>query len=112
MYVMCYCTSCIIFSLIIATPHHPMPITMATINLLAPSRPFVVYHQFLEVVHYSTIIYTLLLLIQPLVMTYQSLKTSGKVFNLQLSETMLRYYQVNILINAHHYNITHTGVTG
>ena len=37
-------------------------------------------------------------------MTYQSLKESGKVFNLQLSETMLRYYQVsNVLINAYYY---------
>lgn len=37
-------------------------------------------------------------------MTYESLKESGKVFNLQLSETVLRYYQVDdILINAHYY---------
>ncbi|XP_065901046.1 tRNA (adenine(58)-N(1))-methyltransferase non-catalytic subunit TRM6-like isoform X2 [Dysidea avara] len=64
--------------LVIATPHHPMPITMATVTLLAPSRPFAIYHQFVE----------------PLVTTYQSLKESGLVFNLQLSDTMLRYYQV------------------
>ena len=44
-------------------------------------------------------------------MTYQSLKESGKVFNLQLSETMLRYYQVNgIPINAHCYALL-TGIT-
>ncbi|XP_019851326.1 PREDICTED: tRNA (adenine(58)-N(1))-methyltransferase non-catalytic subunit TRM6-like isoform X1 [Amphimedon queenslandica] len=66
--------------LLIACRFYPEPILMSLINFIGPSRPVVVYSQFQE----------------PLVRCYQKLKESesGTAFNIQLSETWLRHYQV------------------
>lgn len=64
--------------LFIASRFHPEPILMSLLPFLSPSRPFVVYCQFQE----------------PLVQCYQRLRESGKVFNIQLTESWMRHYQV------------------
>jgi tRNA (adenine-N(1)-)-methyltransferase non-catalytic subunit len=64
--------------LLIACRFHPENILMSLLEFIAPSRPIVVYCQFQE----------------PLVQCYRSLKESGRIFNIQLSETWCRKYQV------------------
>lgn len=66
--------------LVLACRFHPEPLLMALLGFLAPSRPIVVYCHLLE----------------PLVECYKTLKSSSEdiVFDLQISETWTRHYQV------------------
>jgi tRNA (adenine-N(1)-)-methyltransferase non-catalytic subunit len=65
------------FRLIIASRFRPLPILKQSLFLLAPSSPFVVFHEFLE----------------PLVDCYLWLQESGLALRLNLSETWLREFQ-------------------
>ncbi|XP_073528360.1 tRNA (adenine(58)-N(1))-methyltransferase non-catalytic subunit TRM6 [Phyllobates terribilis] len=64
--------------LIVASRFHPTPLLYTLLELVAPSRPFVVYCQYKE----------------PLLECYTKLREKGGVINLKLSETWLRNYQV------------------
>ncbi|XP_064383975.1 tRNA (adenine(58)-N(1))-methyltransferase non-catalytic subunit TRM6-like isoform X2 [Halichondria panicea] len=64
--------------LVIASRFHPEPVLMSLVHLLAPSRPIVVYYHILE----------------PLIQCYKNLKESGLAFNIQISESWMRHYQV------------------
>ncbi|KAM3852824.1 tRNA (adenine(58)-N(1))-methyltransferase non-catalytic subunit TRM6 isoform 2-T2 [Vipera latastei] len=64
--------------LIVASRFHPASLLLLLLELVAPSRPFVVYCQYKE----------------PLLECYTKLKEKGGVINLKLSETWLRNYQI------------------
>ncbi|XP_026566137.1 tRNA (adenine(58)-N(1))-methyltransferase non-catalytic subunit TRM6 isoform X2 [Pseudonaja textilis] len=64
--------------LIVASRFHPTSLLLLLLELVAPSRPFVVYCQFKE----------------PLLECYAKLREKGGVINLRLSETWLRNYQI------------------
>lgn len=64
--------------LLVATRFHPEPIVLSLLPFLSPSRPLVVYCPFIE----------------PLTNMYSKLKETGIVFDLHLSETWMRKYQV------------------
>ncbi|CAL8315870.1 unnamed protein product [Merluccius merluccius] len=64
--------------LIIASRFHPSLVLLGLIKFLAPSRPFVVYSQYIE----------------PLIECYTKLKDQGGTVNLQLTDSWLRHYQV------------------
>uniref|UniRef100_A0A2H6N6W9 tRNA (adenine(58)-N(1))-methyltransferase non-catalytic subunit TRM6 n=1 Tax=Micrurus carvalhoi TaxID=3147026 RepID=A0A2H6N6W9_9SAUR len=66
------------YSLIVASRFHPTSLLLLLLELVAPSRPFVVYCQFKE----------------PLLECYTKLREKGGVINLKLSETWLRNYQI------------------
>ena len=91
------------FRLLIATRFHPEAIVLGLLPFLLPSRPFVIFCQFMEVsvVCVCVCIYTQCTcthctpFVQPLVQMYSKLKESGMVFDLHLSETWLRKYQVS-----------------
>lgn len=80
--------------LIIACRFHPTPLLLSLLDLVAPSRPFVVYCQYKE----------------PLLECYTKLREKGGVINLKLSETWLRNYQV--LPNRSHPKLTMSGGGG
>lgn len=84
--------------LVLACRFHPEPLLMALLGFLAPSRPVVVYCHLLEVMWLSSIFpvhFTDWCAAQPLIECYKSLKTSEEVvFDVQISETWTRYYQV------------------
>lgn len=63
--------------LIIASRYRPLPILKQALFLLAPSSPFVVYHEFLE----------------PLVDCFLYLQSSGLALRLQLFDSWLREFQ-------------------
>ncbi len=63
--------------LIIASRFRPLPILKQALFLLAPSSPFVVYHEFLE----------------PLVDCYLYLQQSGLALRLQMFDSWLREFQ-------------------
>ncbi|CAG5136895.1 unnamed protein product [Candidula unifasciata] len=65
-------------SLILACKYNPLPILMTMLEFLPPSRPVVVYCQYLE----------------PLVECYTQIKKKGIGLQLRLSETWFREYQV------------------
>ncbi|KAM6458788.1 tRNA (adenine(58)-N(1))-methyltransferase non-catalytic subunit TRM6 [Liasis olivaceus] len=64
--------------LIVASRFHPTSLLFLLLELVAPSRPFVVYCQYKE----------------PLLECYTKLREKGGVVNLKLSETWLRNYQI------------------
>ncbi|XP_026524315.1 tRNA (adenine(58)-N(1))-methyltransferase non-catalytic subunit TRM6 isoform X2 [Notechis scutatus] len=64
--------------LIVSSRFHPTSLLLLLLELVAPSRPFVVYCQFKE----------------PLLECYAKLREKGGVINLRLSETWLRNYQI------------------
>uniref|UniRef100_J3SFI4 tRNA (adenine(58)-N(1))-methyltransferase non-catalytic subunit TRM6 n=1 Tax=Crotalus adamanteus TaxID=8729 RepID=J3SFI4_CROAD len=64
--------------LIVASRFHPASLLLLLLELVAPSRPFVVYCQYKE----------------PLLECYAKLREKGGVINLKLSETWLRNYQI------------------
>eukprot|EP01038_Epipyxis_sp_PR26KG_P010132 gene10132-13630_t len=64
-------------SLIIACKYRPLPILKQAIQLLTPSSPFVIFHEFQE----------------PLVDCYMYLQQSGLALRLVLSDTWMREYQ-------------------
>jgi tRNA (adenine-N(1)-)-methyltransferase non-catalytic subunit len=65
--------------LVLACRFHPEPLLTALLGLLAPSRPVVVYCHLLE----------------PLIDCYKTLKQKEDVvFDVEISETWTRYYQV------------------
>ncbi|XP_058037054.1 tRNA (adenine(58)-N(1))-methyltransferase non-catalytic subunit TRM6 [Ahaetulla prasina] len=64
--------------LIVASRFHPTSLLLLLLELVAPSRPFVVYCQYKE----------------PLLECYAKLREKGGVINLKLSETWLRNYQI------------------
>ncbi|KAM6915244.1 tRNA (adenine(58)-N(1))-methyltransferase non-catalytic subunit TRM6 [Xenentodon cancila] len=64
--------------LVIASRFHPCPVLLRLIEFLSPSRPFVVYSQYLE----------------PLIECYTKLKERGGTVNLRITDTWLRKYQV------------------
>ena len=66
--------------LLVATRFHPEPIVLSLLPFLSPSRPLVVYCPFIE----------------PLTNMYSKLKETGIVFDLHLSETWMRKYQVHV----------------
>ncbi|XP_069464373.1 tRNA (adenine(58)-N(1))-methyltransferase non-catalytic subunit TRM6 [Ambystoma mexicanum] len=80
--------------LILASRFHPTPLLLPLLDLVAPSRPFVVYCQYKE----------------PLLDCYTKLREKGGVINLKLSETWLRNYQV--LPNRSHPKLTMSGGGG
>uniref|UniRef100_A0AAX7SHE0 tRNA (adenine(58)-N(1))-methyltransferase non-catalytic subunit TRM6 n=1 Tax=Astatotilapia calliptera TaxID=8154 RepID=A0AAX7SHE0_ASTCA len=66
--------------LIISSRFHPCPVLLGLLKFLSPSRPFVVYSQYIE----------------PLIECFKKLKECGGTVNLRLTDTWLRHYQVNI----------------
>ena len=68
--------------LLVATRFHPEPIILSLLPFLSPFRPFVVYCPFIE----------------PLANMYTGLKERGSVFDLHLSNTWLRQYQVCVCV--------------
>uniref|UniRef100_A0A8C7XLT6 tRNA (adenine(58)-N(1))-methyltransferase non-catalytic subunit TRM6 n=1 Tax=Oryzias sinensis TaxID=183150 RepID=A0A8C7XLT6_9TELE len=64
--------------LVIASRFHPCPVLLRLLRFLSPSRPFVVYSQYLE----------------PLIECYTKLKEQGGAVSLKLTDTWLRHYQV------------------
>ncbi|XP_061602509.1 tRNA (adenine(58)-N(1))-methyltransferase non-catalytic subunit TRM6 isoform X2 [Cololabis saira] len=64
--------------LVIASRFHPCPVVLRLIEFVSPSRPFVVYSQYLE----------------PLIECYTKLKERGGTVNLRITDTWLRRYQV------------------
>lgn len=70
-------TNSLYLSLIIACKYRPLPILKQALVLLAPSSPFVVYHEFLE----------------PLVECYLYLQQLGAALRMVLSDTWLREFQ-------------------
>lgn len=85
-------------SLVIACRFHPEPLLVALLGLLAPSRPIVVYCHLLEVRDFEICgnILAMCVCSKPLVECYKTLKGSEQelVFDVQISETWTRYYQV------------------
>ncbi len=66
-----------LLSLIVACKYRPLPILKQALLVLAPSSPFVVYHEFLE----------------PLTECFLFLQQSGVALRLVLSDTWLREFQ-------------------
>lgn len=64
--------------LVIASRFHPCPVLLGLIGFLSPSRPFVVFSQYKEV----------------LIECYTKLKEQGGTVNLRLTDTWMRHYQV------------------
>lgn len=64
--------------LVIASRFHPCPVLLGLLKFLSPSRPFVVYSQYIE----------------PLIECFKKLKECGGTVNLRLTDTWLRHYQV------------------
>lgn len=64
--------------LVIASRFHPCPVLLGLLKFLSPSRPFVVYSQYIE----------------PLVECFKKLRECGGTVNLRLTDTWMRHYQV------------------
>lgn len=64
--------------LVIASRFHPCPVLLGLLNFVAPSRPFVVYCQYIE----------------PLIECYTKLRERGGAICLKLTDSWLRQYQV------------------
>ncbi|XP_051510425.1 tRNA (adenine(58)-N(1))-methyltransferase non-catalytic subunit TRM6-like [Myxocyprinus asiaticus] len=64
--------------LVIASRLHPCPVLLGLLKFVAPSRPFVVYSQYIE----------------PLIESYTKLREQGGAISLRLTDSWLRHYQV------------------
>jgi len=80
--------------LLMVCKYHPSPIVMALLDLVAPSRPLVVFSPFKE----------------PLLDCYQRVRDRGGIVNLRLTETWFREYQV--LPNRTHPSINMSNYSG
>src|SRR5690606_9668510 len=102
-------------SLVIATRYHPLPIFQATLLLLRPSQPFVVFCEYIEVrrstfscqskhrsriaticAHPELSFFVCLCVEQPLAECFRFAKDSGNAIKLMLVDTWMREYQVRL----------------